>query len=435
MSRNNIFLLALLIVCVMFFVGCGDQTYSNFGQVEFESGLAGLTFNDDEFTRCDELDILTILDNDWGSDRGNDWSARWSGFIEAPLDGEVTFSAEANDGLRLTIGESVVIDGLNRKGARSGTVFLEKSKRSPVTLHFTTNSGMAKLRLYWQWQGGVKSIIPADVLSYDPAVIDEIWKELTPPSDVTAEMLMNQYTGPREKLHIYLLIGQSNMAGRAAIPDEDKGPMEGCFMFDRENRWLPASNPLNRYSTIISNTSNQRLNPGYMFAKTMRRSDPNVSIGLICNARGATNIEKWMPGTRYYDQAIKRVKTARATGVFKGVLWHQGEGNYTDTDYHVKLKKLIAQMRKDLGDENMFFVAGGICESDTSPGGEFINAQLARLPSEVPFTGFASSEGLDSFDGRWHFGPEDMKTLGRRYAEAMIELEKKVDANNNPSVK
>lgn len=434
MSRNSIFLLVLLIVSVMFF-GCGAQRYSNSGQVGFESGLAGLTFNDDEFKRCDELDILTSLDNDWGAERGNDWSARWGGFIEAPFDGEVTFSAEVNDGLQMTIGDAVVIDGLNRKGARSGTSVMEKGKKSPVTLHFTTNRGMAKLRLYWQWQGGVKSIIGVDVLSYDPAVIDELWKELAPPSDVTAEMLANQYSGPREKLHIYLLIGQSNMAGRAAIPNEDKGPMEGCFMFDRENWWLPASNPLNRYSTIISNTSNQRLNPGYMFAKTMRKNNPNVSIGLICNARGATAIEKWMPGTMYYDQAIKRVKTARATGVFKGVLWHQGEGNKDDTEYLGKLKKLIAQMRKDLGDENMFFVAGGIHESETLPLGKIINPQLARLPSEVPFTGFAGSEGLNTFDGKAHFGPEEMKTLGRRYAEAMTELEKKADADNNPSVK
>ncbi|MHC4213687.1 MAG: sialate O-acetylesterase [Planctomycetota bacterium] len=414
MRRNDLFLLVFVVFCLVFFVGCG--------QVEFERGLAGLTFNDDKFERCDDLDILVNLDNDWCGERGSDWSARWGGYIEGPFDGAVTFSAEANDGLVLRIGDAVVIDGLNSTGARCGTVFMAKGKKLPVTLHFVSNRGMAKLRLFWQWQGGVKSIIGADAFSYDPVVIDEIWEELTPPGDATAEMLANQYCGPREKLHVYLLIGQSNMCGRAVIPEADKGPMEGCYMFDREDRWVPASNPLNRYSSIISNTSNQRLNPGYMFAKTMRRKDPNVSIGLIGNAKGATSIERWIPGTRYYDQAIKRVKAARGTGVFKGVLWHQGEGNYTDSNYHVKLKKLIVRMRKDLGEKEMPFVAGGICESDTSPGGELINAQLAELAGKVPFMGFASSEGLDSFDGKWHFRPEDMKILGRRYAEAMSKI-------------
>ncbi|MHC4529795.1 MAG: sialate O-acetylesterase, partial [Planctomycetota bacterium] len=421
MNRGYTSLLALLVVSVVF-LGCGNPMHSDSGQVKFESGLAGLTFNDDKFTRPDELDILSGLDNDWGADRGNDWSARWSGFIEASFSGEVTFFAEVNDGLRLTIGDVVVIDGLDPDGPRTGAIILEEGKRLPVTLHFTTAGGMAKLRLFWQWQGRGKTIVPTSALGYDPAVIDDILKELTPPSDVTAEMLANQYSGPRDKLHIYLLIGQSNMAGRAAIPPGDKGPMEGCFMLDRENRWLPASNPLNRYSTIISNTSNQRLNPGYMFAKTMRQNDPNISIGLICNARGATSIEKWMPGTRYYTEAIKRVKAAAPSGVFKGVLWHQGEGNYTDTEYLVKLKKLIGQMREDIGDESMFFVAGGICESDKSPGGKLVNAQLARLGNEVAMTGYASSEGLDTFDGKWHFGPDEMKILGRRYAEAVIKL-------------
>ena len=211
------------------------------------------------------------------------------------------------------------------------------------------------------------------------------------------------------------------MAGRAPIPDEDRGLIEGCFLLDQENRWQPASNPLNRYSTILGSLERQRLSPGYMFAKTMRNKYPNVSIGLISNARGATSIEEWMPGTKYYSEAIKRVKAARDTGVFKGVLWHQGEGNDTDTDYHIKLKKLIAQMRKDLGNENMVFVAGGIVDSEEYPRGKIINPQMARLPGEVPFTGFAGSEGLKTFD-RGHFGAEDMKILGRRYAEAVIQI-------------
>ena len=81
---------------------------------------------------------------------------------------------------------------------------------------------------------------------------------------------------------------------------------------------------------------------------------------------------------------------------------------------------------------NVFFVAGGICESDKSPGGELINAQLARLPSEVAMTGFASSAGLEAFDGKWHYGPDEMKILGRRYAEAMTALKRKAEHNNGP---
>jgi hypothetical protein len=247
--------------------------------------------------------------------------------------------------------------------------------------------------------------------------------ETGPVGYVSDEELANQYSGPSDKLHIYLLIGQSNMAGRAPIPDEDKGPMEGCYLLDHDNRWLPASNPLNRFSTILASRK-QRLNPGYTFAKIMRKNKPDISIGLICNARGATAIEEWLPGTDYYKQAIKRTKAAKRTGVLKGILWHQGESNKEDTEYLGKLKTLIGQLRKDLGNENLPFIAGGIHESEKNPLGRIINPQLARLPHEVPLTGFASAKGLGTFDGKAHFSPEDMKILGIRYAVAMVALER-----------
>jgi hypothetical protein len=257
--------------------------------------------------------------------------------------------------------------------------------------------------------------------------MNELLNASADPNEETPEILAGQYSGPADKLHIYLLIGQSNMAGRAAIPEGDTGVMDGCFLLDGENRWLPASNPINRYSTILTKTKNERLNPGYTFAITMRQRDPGTSIGLISNAKGATNLVRWMPGTAFYEEAVGRVKSVSSTGILTGVLWHQGEGNHTDTDYLARLKQLIIRLRVDLEDEELFFVAGGICESETSPGGELINAQLARLPGELPHTGFASSDGLDSFDGRWHFGADDMKILGRRYAEEMMALNGEVD--------
>ncbi|GAH55370.1 unnamed protein product, partial [marine sediment metagenome] len=81
---------------------CGDYTevravkYAEAGN--YWQGLAGIFFNGDDFTRPeDETHFLHSVDNDWGADEGNDWSARWAGFIEGPFNGEVTFTAEATD--------------------------------------------------------------------------------------------------------------------------------------------------------------------------------------------------------------------------------------------------------------------------------------------------------------------------------------------------
>ena len=59
-------------------------------------------------------------------------------------------------------------------------------------------------------------------------------------------------------------------------------------------------------------------------------------------------------GARFYDEALRRVREARKTGILKGILWHQGEGNSGEPEtYLEKLKGLIADLRKDLGQENL----------------------------------------------------------------------------------
>src|SRR5210317_1898849 len=58
-------------------------------------------------------------------------------------------------------------------------------------------------------------------------------------------------------LDIYLLIGQSNMAGRAEIESQDRDTLNGVFLFKKINgkEWEKATNPLNKYSTIRKDLS------------------------------------------------------------------------------------------------------------------------------------------------------------------------------------
>jgi len=70
-------------------------------------------------------------------------------------------------------------------------------------------------------------------------------------------------------LQIYVLIGQSNMAGRAPVPEEIAGPIDRCYLLNTQNKWVPAKNPLNLYSTIRKGEGMQKLGPGYSFAHAM----------------------------------------------------------------------------------------------------------------------------------------------------------------------
>jgi hypothetical protein len=78
----------------------------------------------------------------------------------------VTFSADATDGLRLSIGDKVVIDGLSANGAREGKVAMKKGKKMPVTIEFVSERGKAKLSLSWSWAGESATIVPASAVGY-----------------------------------------------------------------------------------------------------------------------------------------------------------------------------------------------------------------------------------------------------------------------------
>ncbi len=232
---------------------------------------------------------------------------------------------------------------------------------------------------------------------------------------------------PPENLHIYLLIGQSNMSGRAAVPESAAGVIDRCFLLNDKNQWEPAKNPLNRYSTIGKGGNAQRLGPGYGFALKMLEENKNLTIGLIVNARGGSKIQQWLgEKPTHYWGARKRTRIASQSGTLKGVLWHQGESNSdAPDDYLNSLKTLISNIRSDFGNTNLPFVAGQIHNSPA------INEQIAKLPDAIHRTAFVSSKGLTTTD-RWHFDTKSQLLLGARYAEQMIALQKKAkDANDD----
>jgi hypothetical protein len=206
--------------------------------------------------------------------------------------------------------------------------------------------------------------------------------------------------GLKDDLHVYLLIGQSNMSGRAPYTKEEEEIIPRCYLLNGQDVWEPAKNPLNKYSTIRKKLGSQRLNPGYSFSQEMLAKDKDICLGLVVNAKGGSKIEEWSKDSRFYQEAVRRARAATTTGTLKGVLWHQGEANSRDPDYLEKLSLLIENLRSDLDTPELPFVAGQI-KNPSVP----INLQIAKLPETVAATGVASSEGLTTMD-RAHFDAE-----------------------------
>ncbi|MEI6176498.1 MAG: sialate O-acetylesterase [Verrucomicrobiota bacterium] len=222
---------------------------------------------------------------------------------------------------------------------------------------------------------------------------------------------------PPGNLHLYLLIGESNMAGQAEIPKDAGEVIDRCFVLNDKNEWEPARNPLNRYSSITKEAASQKLGPGYSFARKMLEQNKEINIGLIVNAHEGSKIDEWLGKSEFYWAARKRAKAAMPYGTLKGVLWHHGESDGKSADgYLGKLQSLIGNLRTDLFDTSLPFVAGQIHK------GPEINAQIAKLPEATHATAFVSSEGLTTTDGT-HFDTQSQLLLGERYAEQMTRLQ------------
>ncbi len=219
-----------------------------------------------------------------------------------------------------------------------------------------------------------------------------------------------------EKLHLYLLIGGSNMAGHAEVPQDAGEVLDRCYLLNEKNEWEPARNPLNRHSSVRDQAALEKLGPGYSFARDLLAKDKTISIGLIVNARDDTKIDDWLGKSECYLGARKRTKAALRHGELKGILWHQGESDLLAADgYFTKLQTLIGDFRADFNDPKLPFIAGQISN------GAAINSQLAKLPETTHATAVVSAEQL-TVAAAAHFDTKSQILLGERYAEAMTRV-------------
>jgi hypothetical protein len=226
-------------------------------------------------------------------------------------------------------------------------------------------------------------------------------------------------------LRIYLLIGQSNMAGRAPVELQDLDTLERVFLYTGQDSfpWEPAANPLNKYSTIRKELNLQKLGPGYTFAKMMAADQPGKKIGLVVNARGGTSISEWMPGTKFYNEAVSRIRATMKYGELAGIIWHQGESDVKDCNtYPAKLVQLVTALRAEFGNPELPFIAGQL--SEDKPERVVFNKMITTIPDALPHSAIVMAKRLVTIDST-HFNSESQRILGERYAIEMLRLQAK----------
>ena len=241
----------------------------------------------------------------------------------------------------------------------------------------------------------------------------------------------------RDKLHLFLLAGQSNMAGRGEVEARDKEPIPQVLALDAAGKWVRARDP------IHWDKPSAGVGLARSFAIEYLKRHPGVTVGFIPAACGGSPISSWAPGQYFdqthshpYDDALARTRRALEFGTLRGILWHQGESDSTPElapHYEAALTTLIGRLRGELGAQRVPVVIGQLGQfaavpwNDPTRAGDSAHRQVA---ASLPRAAFVSSDGLTSNPDNIHFNAASLREFGKRYAAAFFGLEKKASAAN-----
>jgi hypothetical protein len=124
-------------------------------------------FRNRKFSRTDNE-----IDFNWGSVAPGpglgttNFSVRWTGWIQAKASGSHTFTTNSDDGVRLWINETLVINNWTDHGPvlNSGSITLEGGKKYDLKLEYYQRLGGSIIQLFWADSGKPKQLVPQSQL-------------------------------------------------------------------------------------------------------------------------------------------------------------------------------------------------------------------------------------------------------------------------------
>ncbi len=221
-----------------------------------------------------------------------------------------------------------------------------------------------------------------------------------------------------KNMKLFLLIGQSNMAGRGKVEEQDKVENPNIFMLTKELQWVVAKDPVHfdKPAAGVGLCSE--------FARDIHKADPKSTIGLIPCAVGGTSLDQWQPGKPLYTTTIERAKEAMKQGTLAGILWHQGESDSKPEQiatYPARFETMITQLRKELGAEKVPVLIGEVIPGHGNH--DAVNIALAETAKNTTTAALVSSADLGK--KQLHYDAADYRALGKRYAEVFLKMVKK----------
>ncbi|KAF8404958.1 hypothetical protein HHK36_009853 [Tetracentron sinense] len=242
--------------------------------------------------------------------------------------------------------------------------------------------------------------------------------------------------------NIFILAGQSNMAGRGGVFNEtwdgivppECHPNPSILRFSAGLEWEEAREPL--HSDIDLNKT-CGIGPGMAFANAVIDMDSSIGVvGLVPCAIGGTKISEWARGTRLYNELVRRAELSlKEGGTIRAILWYQGESDTVSREdaesYKGNMEKLVLDLRADLRSTMLPIIQVAIASGQ----GHFIEkvreAQLG-MGIYLPYVMCVDAKGLQLEEDRLHLGTVAQVRLGEMLADAFLKTLQSPISNNAP---
>lgn len=219
----------------------------------------------------------------------------------------------------------------------------------------------------------------------------------------------------------FLMLGQSNMAGRGFLHEVDPIYNEKIKML-RNGQWQMMTEPIN-YDRPVSGVS-----LAASFADAWSKANPEEEIGLIPCAEGGSSLDDWHPEGILFQHALSEARFALRSSKICGILWHQGESDSYRSlheSYYEKLTLIISTLRNELNLNEVPLIIGGLGDFLGKTGfGQHateyqqVNEQLQQFANDQENCYFVTATGLTSNPDGIHFDAVSQRKFGYRYFEA-----------------
>lgn len=221
----------------------------------------------------------------------------------------------------------------------------------------------------------------------------------------------------------FLMVGQSNMAGRGNVAEVKRIVHDGKLLMLRNCKWIGMREPIN-YDRHFSGVS-----LAASFAECVLEgllpADEEAKVGLIPAADGGSSLHDWRIGGALYENAVFLTRMAMKNSTLAGIIWHQGEaecGGKRYETYEERFMEIMESMKRDIGCPDVPVIVGGLgdflAQRTVSPdlvNYGYVNEALVGLCQRHEGYYYVSARGLTSNADFLHFNAVSLREFGKRY--------------------